>query len=150
MNMNRKSLAIATQSQSGFTLIEIMVVVVIIGILVGLIAPNIISRGDEARITATRADIRTISMQLDLYKLDNSFYPSTDQGLQALVEKPGGFPEPKNWKKGGYLSKVPEDQWGNEYVYISPGQHGPYDLFSLGPDGREGQDDITNWEEEDN
>jgi general secretion pathway protein G len=138
------------KSQKGFTLIEIMVVVIIIGVLTALIAPNIIGQSDQARVTAAKADIRTISQQLDLYKLDNYAYPSTQQGLQALVTKPGGSPEPKNWKKGGYLPKVPTDPWGNSYVYISPGSHGDYDLISLGADGRQGGEeyaaDITSWE----
>ena len=128
-------------------MIEIMVVVIIIGVLTALIAPNIIGQSDKARITAAKADIHTIAMQLDLYKLDNYFYPSTDQGLQALVTKPGGSPEPKNWKADGYLPKVPVDPWQNPYNYASPGSHGVYDLSSPGPDGKAGtDDDVTNWE----
>jgi len=133
--------------QSGFTLIEIMVVVIIIGVLTALIAPNIIGQSDKARITAAKADIHTIAMQLDLYKLDNFFYPSTEQGLQALVTKPTGSPEPKNWKADGYLPRLPADPWQNSYIYVSPGVHGVYDLSSPGPDGQSGnEDDVTSWE----
>jgi len=133
--------------QAGFTLIEIMVVVIIIGVLTALIAPNIIGQSDKARITAAKADIHTIAMQLDLYKLDNFFYPSTDQGLQSLVTKPTGRPEPKNWKSDGYLPRLPEDPWLNAYIYVSPGAHGAYDLSSPGPDGKPGtEDDVTSWD----
>jgi general secretion pathway protein G len=134
-------------AQKGFTLIEIMVVVIIIGVLVALIAPNMIGQTDKARVTAAAADIHSISSALQMYKLDNFVYPTTDQGLQALVTKPGGSPEPKNWNKDGYLPKKPVDPWGNDYIYISPGAHGPFDLSSHGPDGKEGgDDDIVNWD----
>ena len=131
-----------SNKESGFTLIEIMVVVVIISVLIGLVAPNILGRVDEARITAAQADIGTLEQALEMYKLDNFQYPSTDQGLQALVQKPNGSPEPKNWNPAGYLKKgVPKDPWGNDY--------GPYDLYSHGADSREGGDgynaDIGNW-----
>ena len=125
-------------SQKGFTLIEIMVVVVILGILAALIAPNILGRTGEARITAAKADINSIGNALDLYKLDNFSYPSTDQGLQALVSKPSGFPEAANWNPDGYLKALPMDPWGNEYQYLSPGNNKPYELYSLGADKREG------------
>lgn len=121
--------------QRGFTLIEIMVVVVIIGILAALIAPNIIGRDDQARVTAARSDLNAVSQALDMYKMDNFRYPTTDMGLQALVTQP---PEAKNWPQGGYLPAMPKDPWGNPYVYIQPGANGPYDLVSLGADGREG------------
>ncbi|MBR9912694.1 MAG: type II secretion system major pseudopilin GspG [Gammaproteobacteria bacterium] len=137
-----------TQSQQGFTLIEIMVVVVILGILAALIAPNILGRTGEARITAAKSDINSIGNALDLYKLDNFAYPSTDQGLEALVNKPSGYPEPVNWNADGYLKSLPKDPWGNEYQYVSPGRNGPYDLYSLGADKREGGEgenaDISN------
>lgn len=133
----------------GFTLIEIMVVIIILGILAALVVPNIMGRPDEARVTAAKADIRSISNALDLYKLDNFSYPSTDQGLEALATKPSGSPEPKNWNVDGYLGKVPKDPWGNEYHYLSPGAHGRFDLYSFGADGREGGEgvdaDITSW-----
>jgi len=138
------------KQQAGFTLIEIMVVVVILGILGALIVPNILGRTEEARITAAQSDIRAIGNALNLYRLDNFNYPSTDQGLEALVNKPAGFPEAKNWNAEGYLPKLPKDPWGNSYLYISPGSHGPYDLYSHGADGKEGGEnadrDIANWE----
>jgi len=135
------------RAQKGFTLIEIMVVVIIIGVLVALIAPNMIGQTDKARVTAAAADIHSISSALQMYKLDNFVYPTTDQGLQALVTKPSGSPEPKNWNKEGYLPKKPVDPWGNDYIYISPGAHGSFDLSSHGPDGKEGgDDDIVNWD----
>lgn len=127
------------KKQLGFTLIEIMVVVVIIGVLIGLVAPNILGRVDEAKVTAANADIATLQQALEMYKLDNQVYPSTDQGLQALVEKPSGSPEPRKWNPAGYLKKgVPVDPWGNPYQYISPGSNGPFDLYSYGADGRDG------------
>ncbi|NHO63940.1 type II secretion system major pseudopilin GspG [Aestuariicella hydrocarbonica] len=127
--------------QKGFTLIEIMVVVVILGILAALVVPNIIGRPGEARMTAARSDINSIGNALDLYKLDNHTYPSTDQGLEALVTKPSGFPEPANWNPQGYLKSLPKDPWGNDYLYVSPGNKSAYDLYSLGADNREGGED---------
>ena len=144
---NAKKTSIQIARQKGFTLIEIMVVVVIIGVIIAMTAPKFIGQSEKALLTAAKADIHTISMQLDLYKLDNFFYPSTEQGLQALVTKPSGSPEPKNWKSDGYLPKMPTDPWQNAYQYSSPGTHGIYDLFSPGPDGKIGnEDDVTNWE----
>lgn len=141
-----------TRRQRGFTLIEIMVVVVILGILAAMVAPKILSRPDQAKIAVARSDIETISQALELYRLDNGFYPSTDQGLEALVRKPsGGSPEPRHWNPDGYLKKAPVDPWGNAYLYLQPGSHGKYDLYSLGPDGRGGEDQantIGNWEDE--
>jgi len=135
---------------TGFTLIEIMVVVVILGILGALVVPNILGRTGEARTAAAKSDIRSIANALDLYKLDNHTYPSTDQGLEALVNKPAGFPEAKNWNPDGYLKKLPQDPWGNPYQYVSPGSHGAFDLYSLGADAREGGErdnrDINHWE----
>jgi general secretion pathway protein G len=140
----------AMSKQAGFTLIEIMVVVIILGILGALVIPKIMSKPDQARIVAAQADIRNISSALDMYKLDNFSYPSTSQGLQALVTKPSGTPEAKNWNTDGYLAKLPKDPWGNPYQYISPGAHGAFDLYSWGADGKEGgQDkeaDIVSWE----
>ncbi|MDQ1333404.1 MAG: ral secretion pathway protein [Thermodesulfobacteriota bacterium] len=137
---------------SGFTLIELMVVIVILGILAGLIIPRIMGRPEEARQMKARVQIESIETSLRLYKLDNGSYPSTEQGLQALVELPtvGGLP--RAWREGGYLEKgqVPKDPWGNEYVYLSPGVHGEYDLSSYGADGQsggEGKDkDINSWD----
>jgi len=129
------------KASRGFTLIEIMVVVVIISVLIGLVAPNILGRVDEARVTAAKADIATMSQALDMYRIDNGSYPTTDQGLQALVQKPGGSPEPKNWNPSGYMKKkeLPKDPWGNDYPYMR-GADGRFDLFSYGADGREGGD----------
>ena len=133
----------------GFTLIEIMVVLVILGMLVAAIAPQILGRTDQAKVTVAKQDIRTLSNALDLYKLDNYSYPSTEQGLQALVSKPSGFPEAKNWNADGYIKKLPNDPWDREYVYISPGTNGPYDIYSLGADGQDGGEgydaDIASW-----
>ena len=120
----------------GFTLIEIMVVIVIIGIIGALFVPNIIGRGDQARRTAVENDLRSIGATLDLYRLDNAHYPSTEQGLEALVSKPGGFPEPRNYNPEGYARKLPTDPWGNPYVYLNIDRR--FELYSLGADGTEG------------
>lgn len=120
----------------GFTLIEVMVVVVILGILGALIVPNIISRPDEAKVIAARTDIKQIGSALELYRLDNGTYPSTDQGLEALVEEPTGFPEPKRWNSDGYLSKLPVDPWDEQYLYINEGR--TFDIYSYGADRQEG------------
>ena len=134
--------------QSGFTLIEIMVVVAIIAILGAAVVPLVLDRPDQARQVKAKQDIKSIASSLELYRLDNFNYPSTDQGLDALVEKPTGDPEPANWKDGGYLQKVPKDPWNRDYIYLSPGEVGPYDIVSLGRDGQEGGDsydaDLTN------
>lgn len=132
--------------QSGFTLIEIMVVVVIIAILASIIVPNVVGRAEEARIAKTKADIRTLESALAMYRLDNGHYPSTDQGLEALVKRPSGDPPAPNWRQGGYVKTLPKDPWGNAYQYLSPGQHGEYDVWSNGPDGVSGDsDDIGSW-----
>jgi general secretion pathway protein G len=134
---------------SGFTLIEIMVVVVIIGILVAIVAPRVMDRPDTARIVKAKQDIRVIEGALNLYRLDNYTYPSTEQGLEALVRQPSGEPAARNWKAGGYLDRVPKDPWGSPYQYLSPGVHGEIDVFTFGRDqrvGGEGVDaDIGNW-----
>ncbi|HSB97341.1 MAG TPA: type II secretion system major pseudopilin GspG [Spongiibacteraceae bacterium] len=136
----------------GFSLIEIMVVIVIIGLLVAIVAPNVLERADEARIQKVKADFKNIETALKLYKLDNFSYPTTEQGLMALVEKPTVDPIPRNWKTGGYIEHAPEDPWGNVYKYLNPPEfgHGEYDLYSLGADGvsgGEGQNaDIGNWQ----
>lgn len=138
------------RKQGGFTLIEIMVVVVILGILAALVVPQVMNRPDQAKVTVAKGDIKAIGAALDMYKLDNYSYPSTQQGLDALVEKPGGNPQPKNWNRDGYLKRVPKDPWGNEYQYLSPGTQGPYDLYSYGADGKQGGSelnaDIGNWD----
>jgi general secretion pathway protein G len=131
----------------GFTLIEMMVVVVIIGILAALVVPKLMGRADEARVTAAKADIASIMQGLKLYKLDNHRYPTTEQGLQALVAKPTSGPSADGWKEGGYLDKVPKDPWGNPYQYLSPGVKGEVDVFSLGPDGQPGgAGNIGSWD----
>ena len=124
----------------GFTLIEIMVVVVIIGLLATLIVPNVIGQGDAARVTAAQIDIRAIGNALDLYRLNNSHYPSTAQGLEALVNTPAGFPEPRSWGPEPYLKKLPTDPWGTEFVYINNGFN--YELYSFGADGQEGGENL--------
>lgn len=129
----------------GFTLIEIMVVIVILGILAAVVVPNIMSRPDEARIAKTKQDVRALETALDLYKLDNFNYPTTEQGLEALVTKPSTPPVPKRYREEAYLKKVPKDPWENEYQYLSPGEHGTIDIFSLGPDQQLSDDDIGNW-----
>ncbi|MHB1299554.1 MAG: type II secretion system major pseudopilin GspG [Burkholderiales bacterium] len=138
------------REQEGFTLIEIMVVIVILGILAALIVPKVMSRPDEARRVAARQDIGTIMQALHLYRLDNHRYPTTEQGLQALVTKPTADPVPPNWKADAYLDRLPRDPWGNPYQYLNPGVHGKIDVFSFGADGApggEGNDaDIGSWE----
>ncbi len=125
----------------GFTLIEIIVVVVIIGLLAAVIAPNIFGQVEEARVKKALSDIRAIESALNLYRLDNFNYPTTEQGLQALVNKPSGSPEAKNWRKGGYLARMPQDPWKNEYQYVSPGANGEFDLFTFGADSKLGGED---------
>lgn len=145
ISTDKKSVA---KKQQGFTLIEIMVVVVILGILGALVAPSILGRPDEARVTVAKNDIRSISNALDMYKLDNFRYPTNEEGLKALVEKPASA---KNWNPDGYLPQMPEDPWGNAYIYQRPGQKSRhFDLYSLGADGEEGGEgtnaDIGNWD----
>ncbi len=118
----------------GFTLIEILVVVTILGILAALVVPQLMSYPDEARVTRAEQDIQSLRTALDLYRMDNFTYPSTDQGLRALVAKPGGRPEAPNWRSGGYIKELPKDPWGGDYVYLSPGQSGAFDLYTLGAD----------------
>ena len=126
---------------AGFTLIEVLVVVVIIGILGAVIVPNLLGRPDQARVTAAQSDLRSLSNALDIYRLDNFQYPSTDQGLDALASKPNGFPEPKNYNPEGYIKKLPTDPWGSEYVYERAEQQ--FSLFSLGADGAEGGEGLN-------
>lgn len=134
----------------GFTLIEILVVIVILGVLAALIVPNVISRPDEARVTVARSDIGSIMSALKLYRLDNQRYPSAEQGLAALVAKPEQPPVPPNWKPGGYLEKLPKDPWGRAYVYLNPGVRGEVEVMSFGADGQPGgtgtDADIGSWE----
>lgn len=138
--------------QSGFTLIEIMVVVVILGILAALVVPTIMSRPDQAKVTVAKTDVNAIASALEMYRLDNGFYPSMEQGLDALVKKPSGSPEPRRWSLDGYLPKVPIDPWGNPYQYDVPGTHNTrgLDVYSLGANGRVGGDgtdaEVGNWD----
>lgn len=139
------------QAQTGFSLIEIMVVLVIIGLLVAIVAPNVLDRADDARLQKVQADFKNIETALKLYRLDNFSYPTTEQGLQALVEQPTMEPAPRNYKSGGYLEQLPLDPWGRPYLYLRPGEQsgGDYDIYTLGADGITGgeeQDaDIGNW-----
>ena len=133
--------------QRGFSLIEIMVVVVILGILASIVVPKIISRPDEARTVKAKQDVLSIENALDLYKLDNGVYPSTDQGLAALVESPSSNPVPRSWQQ--YLKSLPKDPWNRDYLYLNPGQHGEIDVFTLGAEGQSGgsgiNSEIGNW-----
>ena len=143
------SLCSHSRRARGFTLIEILVVIVILGILAGLIVPRIMDRPDQARVVAARADIAAIMNGLKLYRLDNGVYPSADQGLQALVRKPERGDIPRNWKPGGYLERLPKDPWGNDYQYLNPGLNAEVDVFSFGADSKTGGEgyaaDIGSW-----
>jgi general secretion pathway protein G len=136
--------------QRGFTLIEIMVVVVIMGILAALVVPKLMGRADDARVTAAKQDIASIMQALKLYRLDNQRYPTSEQGLQALIQKPSSGPAANGWKNGGYIEKLPKDPWGGQYQYLSPGVKGEVDVFSFGADsqaGGAGNDaDIGSWD----
>ena len=142
-------LQVPRKRQQGFTLIEIMVVVIIIGILAAIVAPNVIGRVDDARITAAKSDIATIEGALKMYRLDNFSYPETQHGLDALVTKPND-PTIKNWNPEGYIERLSNDPWGNPYQYLYPGNHGTIDIYSFGTDGKPGGDeegaDIGNWD----
>ena len=134
---------------TGFTLIEVMVVITILAILAALIVPKVMSRPDEARVVAAKQDIASLMQALKLYRLDNKRYPTTEQGLAALVTKPTIAPVPDNWKTGGYVERLPKDPWGKAYQYLNPGLHGEIDVFSLGADGNPGGEgfdaDVGNW-----
>jgi len=138
----------ASAAERGFTLIELMVVLVIIGVLAALIVPNVLNRADDARVTAARTDVNNLMQALKLYRLDNQRYPSAEQGLAALVKKPTASPEPMNWKP--YLDKLPNDPWGRAYQYMNPGLHNEVDVLSLGADGQAGGEgnnaDIGSWQ----
>lgn len=142
--------AVARAREQGFTLIELMVVVVILSVLAVMILPNIWDEPDKARQAAGATQIENIAMALEMFRLDNGFYPSTEQGLEALVREPTTGREVPDYPDNGYMKKIPEDPWGNEYIYLSPGEHGPFDIMSYGADGREGGEgadaDIVSWE----
>jgi general secretion pathway protein G len=141
---------LAHSRSCGFTLIEILVVIVILGVLAALVVPRVIERPDEARVVAAKTDIATILQALKLYRLDNQRYPTTEQGLSALVAKPEQPPLPPNWKPGGYLERLPKDPWGRPYQYLNPGLKGEIDVFSFGADGQPGgtgfDSDVGSWD----
>lgn len=140
------------KKQAGFTLLEVMVVVVILGILASFVVPNLLGNKEKADQQKAITDIVALENALDMYKLDNSVYPTTDQGIEALVSKPSS-PEPRNYRDGGYIKRMPNDPWGYEYQYLSPGDNGTIDIFTLGADGQEGGEgpnaDIGNWNMQD-
>lgn len=144
IRMNRRT-------HAGFSLIEILVVVVIIGILAAIVVPRVMDEPDRARVTKAKQDVQALVTALNMYKLDNFHYPSTEQGLEALVRPPSGQPEAPNWKEGGYIDRLPEDPWGNPYQYLNPGVHGEIDVWSNGADGTSGGEgvnaDIGNWQD---
>ncbi|MGK0500139.1 MAG: general secretion pathway protein G [Oceanicoccus sp.] len=150
----KKSLPLKAR-QVGFSLIEIMVVLVIIGLLVSIVAPNVLDRADDARVQKVEADFAAIETTLKLYRLDNFNYPNSEQGLDALVDKPELDPVPINWKRGGYLDDLPLDPWGQPYLYLSPSEFGDgdFDIYTLGADGVTGGEeqnaDLGNWKKED-
>jgi general secretion pathway protein G len=137
--------------QAGFSLVEILVVLVIMGLLISVVAPTVLNQADDARVQKVYADFKAIETALKIYRLDNYVYPTSEQGLEALVEASSLDPEPRNFKKGGYLPEVPLDPWGRPYLYLSPGENGEFDLYSLGADGLsggEGQNtDLGNWKQ---
>lgn len=134
------------KKQTGFTLLEIMVVIVILGVLASMVVPNLMGNKDKADRQKVVSDIIALENALDMYRLDNSRYPTTDQGLEALQKKPSGDPEPRNYPDDGYIKRLPEDPWGSEYFLTYPGENGKIDVFSVGQDGEEGtDDDIGNW-----
>lgn len=137
------------RAQKGFTLLEIMVVIVILGLLVAVVAPNVLQNQERAMVEKARADVAMLEQALDMYKLDNFVYPTTDQGLEALVGRPESGPEPRRYNSEGYIKRLPRDPWGNPYQYLQPGEDQPFDLYSLGADGELGGEglaaDIGNW-----
>lgn len=144
MNQLRsEAIGLSKNKNSGFTLLEVMVVVVIIAIMAAAIGPSLLGNIEKASISRAGTDIKSIGSMLELYKAENYAYPTTDQGLEALVSKPSGDPTPKNWRS--YMKKTPIDPWENPYKYLSPGTRGDVDVYSFGPDGIQSEDDIGNW-----
>ncbi|WP_433999127.1 type II secretion system major pseudopilin GspG [Endozoicomonas sp.] len=142
----RMSITQKGQKQQGFTLIEIMVVIVILGVLASMVAPNVLGNKEKADQQKAVSDIVALENAMDMYKLDNNHFPSTQQGLDSLVELPSGTPQPRNYRDNGYIRRLPQDPWGNDYLMQSPGEFGDVDIFSSGPDGQAGSDDdIGNW-----
>src|SRR6056297_3062348 len=141
---------VTPRGHGGFSLVEILVVLVIMGLLISVVAPTVLNRADEARVQKAQADFKAIETALKIYRLDNYVYPTTEQGPEALVEPSTLDPEPRNCKEGGYLAEVPRDPWGRPYLYLSPGERGEVDIYTLGADGLsggEGQNaDIGNWD----
>lgn len=142
----------APPRQSGFSLVEILVVLVIMGLLISIVAPTVLNRADDARIQKAQADFKAIETALKIYRLDNFVYPTTEQGLEALVTASPLDPQPRNFKRGGYLAEIPVDPWGRPYLYLSPGENGEIDIYTLGADGLSGGEDqngdIGNWRDE--
>lgn len=138
--------------QSGFSLVEILVVLVIMGLLISIVAPTVLNRADDARIQKAQADFKAIETALKIYRLDNYVYPTTEQGLEALVSASSIDPTPRNFKEGGYLAELPLDPWGRPYLYLSPGENGEIDIYTLGADGLSGGEDqnadIGNWKDD--
>jgi general secretion pathway protein G len=138
------------REQRGFSLVEILVVLVIMGLLVSVVAPTVLNRADEARVQKVYADFANIQTALKLYRLDNFLYPTSEQGLEALVNATTLEPEPRNFKQGGYLDRLPIDPWGRPYLFLSPGENGEFDLYSMGADGLSGGEsqnaDLGNWD----
>ncbi|WP_461537646.1 type II secretion system major pseudopilin GspG [Spongorhabdus nitratireducens] len=146
-NLSSKRLK-ARRTQQGFTLLEIMVVIVILGVLASLVAPNVLGNKAKADRQKAISDIVALENALEMYHLDNGFYPSNEQGLEALAKTPSGYPEPKAWRDNGYIRRLPTDPWGNNYHMQAPGEYGPIDIFSAGADGQPGTDqDIGNWDQ---
>lgn len=149
MEKNMYTTRVTYRPKPGFTLLEVMVVIVILGVLASLVVPNLLGNKEKADQQKVVSDIVALESSLDMYKLDNSIYPSTEQGLQALLSKPVGSPDARNYREGGYIKRLPKDPWGNEYKYLSPGEKGKIDIYSLGSDGQENGEgaatDIGNW-----
>lgn len=136
--------------EAGFTLVEILIVIVILALLAGIIVPKMTGAPEKARVAKAKVQIKQLEASLNMFKIDSGFFPTTEQGLEALVEKPTVGEIPKNYRKGGYIKKIPNDPWGSEYIYLAPGEHDEFDLISYGRDGEEGGEegtaDINNWE----